>query len=353
MKALLLDAPADLEEFNSWAVQQRLSDGLPLIPPTAERVTRMLQGTDYDPAHVVSCVAPRRGEATVEVIAANAVMAGCAPTSMPILIATTATLEEPALSVFGAQATTHPCGLMVLVTGPVATRAGVHGGSGLFGTSFPVNATIGRAMRLILQNVGGAFPGETDKATQGTPAKFSFCFGENEEASPWEPFRVSRGFDLSHSTVTVSFAEGPQNLNDHVSSDPAGLMFLMAQSIARMGANNAYAPNGDYLVVVCPEHAELLARHGWARHDVQEYLHERARIPFGIWRRGGCYTVDGGAKYLQAADDDLQVRLTRTPDDVLVVVGGGEGRHSSWIPSFGVSRSVTMPILAPDGTPML
>lgn len=345
-------APDDLDEFNVWANERRWSDGLPLVPPTPQRVTRMLDATTFDPDTVIATVPPRLAGATVRAIAANAVMAGCAPTAMPILITAVEAAAAPEVNAYGSQATTHPCGLMVMVTGPVASHAGVHGGVGLFGSTFPANVTIGRAMRLILQNVGGAYPGETDRSTQGSPAKISFCFAENEAQSPWEPYRLSRGFDAADSTVTVVFAEAPHNLNDHVSSEPAGLVFMMAQTIATVGKNNSYIRNNDYIVVICPEHAAVLARNGWTRRDLQEYLHERARIPYKSWRLGGMYGMLPQPKFIQAADDEMHIRITDTLDDIHVVVGGGAGVHSSWIPTFGLSRTKTMVVRGPTGSPM-
>lgn len=349
-ESALLDAPDDLEEFNRWAFDRRWGDGLPVVPPTPERVARMLGGTDYSPETVVAVIPPRMAAATVEKIAVNAVMAGCGPSAMPVLLTATAALSDPTLNTYGAQATTHPCGLMVLVSGPVAGHAEVHGGVGLFGPDFRGNVTIGRAMRLILQNLGGAFPGETDRSTQGSPVKIAFCFSENEVDSPWEPYRVSRGFSAADSTVSVVFGEAPHNLDDHVSTEPRGLGFMMAQTIATVGKNNPYCRGNDYLVIVCPEHARIFADRGWARRDLQEYLHERARIPYREWRMGALRGVNPQPRYMDAADDDLQVRITDSVDDVHVVVGGGAGLHSSWIPTFGLTRTVTSVVRNADAS---
>ena len=353
LTASLLEAPEGLEEFNTWAQQRRWSDGLPLIPPTPERVERMLGGTDWPPDRVVGRIPPRFASATVSAIAANAVMAGCGATAMPVLITATEALCEPIVNAYGAQATTHPCGLMLLISGPAAFHAGVTGGAGLFGPGFVGNVTIGRAMRLILLNIGGAFPGDMDRATQGSPAKISFCFAENEQDCPWEPYRVSRGYGYRESIVAVTFGEAPHNLNDHTSVEPAGLAFMMAQSIATVGKNNTYVRNSDYFVVVGPEHAAVFARSGWDRSDLQEYLHERARIPYRVWRMGGLVGMTPQPKFMEAADDDLQVRITDRPDDIHVVVGGGPGLHSSWIPSHAGGRMMSKAIRAADGSPLL
>jgi hypothetical protein len=348
----LVDAPDDLDEFNAWAWNRRWSDGLPLVPPTRERVDTMLRGTTWSPEAVIGMIPPRQAEATVELIAANAVMAGCGPTAMPILIAAVEAAMSPEVNLLGVQATTHPCALMMMASGPIARAAGIHGGSGLFGPGFPSNATIGRAVRLIQQNLGGAWPAETDHATQGTPAKFSFCFTENEERNPWDPYRVAQGYDVAHSTVTVVGVEGPHNLNDHVSREPAGVLFTFAHSIATIGTNNAYLSGAELFLAVCPEHAELFSRHGLERTDVQEYLFDRARIPFKYWRRGGMFGMRALPKKLESADDDYPVPVLADPADVHLFVAGGPGLHSAWMPSFGLSRAATRVVRGPDGSPL-
>jgi hypothetical protein len=348
----LVEVPENIHDFNQWSVQERWSDGLPLIPPTRELVDEMLLGTRHLADEVITKIPPRFAEATVERIAANAVMAGCRPSAMPILIAAAEAMLEPEVNLYGAQATTHPCALMLLVTGPLAEAAGIQGGTGLFGPGFHANASIGRAIRLIQQNIGGAWPIETDRATQGTPAKFSFCFGENEEDSPWEPLRVRLGHDRAVSTVSVVAAEGPHNLNDHVSREPRGILFTFAQTMATMGTNNAYTP-GDTVLVVCPEHAAILGDNGFTVHDVQQYLFERTRIPYKHWKLGAMFGMLPQPKHYEAADDDYMIPVFRSPDDVIVVVGGGPGRHSAWIPTFGISRTVTKVITGADGSPLL
>ncbi len=348
----LVEVPEDLYEFNRWAANERWSDGLPLIPPTRELVDEMLLGTEWPADQVVGKIPPRLAEATVELIAANAVMAGCRPSAMPILVAAVQAMLEPDVNLYGVQATTHPCAVMVMASGPLAEAAGVHGGCGLFGPGFPANASIGRAVRLIQQNIGGAWPGETDRATQGSPAKFSFCFGENEVDSPWDPLRVRLGHDRAVSTVSVVAAEGPHNLNDHVSTAPQGILFTFAQTMATMGTNNAYTP-GDTVLVVCPEHATILDDGGFTPRDVQEYLYERTRIPFRSWKLGGMYGMLPQPKYFEVVDDDYEVPVFGSPDDIVVVVGGGPGRHSSWMPTFGLTRTTTRVIGGPAGSPML
>ena len=348
----LVEVPEDFHEFNTWAIQERWSDGLPLIPPTCDLVDQMIAASQWPSDQVVAQIPPRLVGATVELIAANAVMAGCLPSAMPILIAAVQAMADPSVNLYGIQATTHPVALMLLVTGPLAQTAGIHGGVGLFGPGFPANASIGRAIRLIQQNIGGAWPGETDRSTQGTPAKFHFCFGENQDDSPWEPFRVRMGFDERESTVTIFGAEGPHNLNDHISVEPKGILFTFAQTMATVGTNNAYCP-GEAVLVMGPEHAVIMNDAGLGPRDVQRYLAERVTIPFKHWKIGGMFGHLPQPKHLAAADDDYPVRVFESADEILLIVGGGPGRHSAWMPSLGFCRSATRVISRPDGSRIL
>lgn len=350
----LVEVPDDLLEFNRWAVENRWSDGLPIIPPTQERVDEMLFGTSWEADAVVAKVPPRLADATVERIAANAVMAGCTPAAMPILIAATQAILEPTVNLYGAQATTHPCAIMLMVTGPLADAAGIHGGTGLFGPGFHANASIGRALRLIQQNIGGAWPIDTDRATHGTPAKFSFCFGENTDPAEnlWPTYRSRLGISDDHSTVTVCASEGPHNINDHVSSTPQGVLFTIAQTIATVGTNNAYIPAHGFMVGVCPEHVKVLDDHGFTPGDVQQYIFERARIPYKHWKIGGMVGMLPQPKHLDAADDDYPVAIVDSPDKVHVVVLGGPGRHSVWMPNFGITNVHTQVIQDQAGSPI-
>jgi hypothetical protein len=198
---------------------------------------------------------------------------------------------------------------------------------------------------LILLNVGGALPGVSDMATQGTPAKIAFCFAENAAENPWEPFHVTQGFPEGTSTVTVAAAEAPHNMNDHVSATPEGLLHTFSQTIATMGKNNAYIPVSDFFIVFAPEHAGLVARSGWSRRDVQDYVFEHARIPRDTWRRGGMFGMFPWHESVDNSDADLGIPMAGRPEQIHVVVAGGAGRHSSWIPTLaGNGLSVTKAI---------
>lgn len=337
---------ADRDAFDALAEERRWGDGFPLVPPTPERVSAMLGGGD--PGRGFGAVPPRLVTVTNELIAVNAVMAGCEPRWFPILQTAVRAVLDPRFDLIRIQGTTHPCGLMLLVSGHLADDLEINSRGGLYGPGFKANATIGRALRLISQNVGGAYPQETSLSTQGSPARFSFCFAENEEENPWEPHRVTRGFAMEDTTVTVAGGEAPHNINDHVSTEPRGLLVTIAQTIATMGKNNAYL-HEDYLVVLCPEHADLLARHGWSKRDVQEYLFERARIPYKVWSLGGMFGHHPHPNFVQLGEDDTMVPLALSPDDIHIIVAGGPGRQSSWIPTIATAKTVTLRV-EPDAT---
>ena len=333
-------AEADQEHFDDYLDEMGWSDGLPAVPPTPARVNAMLAAADgRQPTEELGAMPPRQGVVTVEHLAINAVMAGCRPQFFPVVLAAVEAALDPAFNLFAVQATTHPCSPLVIVNGPAADELGINARYGAFGPGHRANATIGRAMRLILLNVGGAAPGVLDRSTQGQPSKYSFCVAENEAESPWEPLHVERGFDADQSTVTVVGCESPHNINDHVSTDAAGVLTTVAGSLSDMGSNNAYLHGGPVLAFG-PEHAAIVAGGGYAKADVKQHVFDHARIPRHIWERGGM------AKMVDDPfADEAEVPIVSDPDDLLVIVLGGFGRHSSWLPTFGSSTvAVTRPI---------
>jgi hypothetical protein len=218
------EAEEDFDAINALYLDRGWGDGLPIVPPTAERVERMLAWCDRAWDEPIAKIAPRYGEATPLRLAANAVMAGCRPEYFPLyMLAIEAMCEEP-FNLYGVQATTHLCAPLVIVNGPVGREIGLNSGHNAFGPGTPSNATIGRAIRLALLNIGGALPGSGDMSTFGAPSKFSYCVAENEAASPWEPLHVERGFPVDATTVTVIGAECPHNVNDHESLSAQGIL---------------------------------------------------------------------------------------------------------------------------------
>jgi len=315
------------------------SDGLPIIAPTPERVAAMLGGRDG--SRSLGPMPPLWRRATLEKLAINAVMAGCEPAAFPIIVAAVEAMLDPTFNLYGVQATTHPVAPLLVVNGPYGRQIGLHGGSGCFGPGFRANATLGRAIRLILLNVGGAWPGRYDMATQGSPAKYAYCIAENEEASPWGP--LCKG-----DVVTVYGGEGPHNVNDHISTTAAGILANVADTAISLGSNVGwYFSQAQLLVALGPEHAATIAGDGLSRADVQRFVYENARQPLGLMRLGGMYGMHDWPAWMNATTD-AEARLPRvpSPDDIFVIVAGGSGKHSAVVPNCTFSRAVSRPIRA-------
>ncbi|MEK6712236.1 MAG: hypothetical protein AABZ64_16835 [Nitrospinota bacterium] len=327
-------------------------DGLPAVPPTPERVEKMIEGSGLGPGVELGVMPPRQGVATVETLAVNAVLAGCLPAYMPVLVAAVRAVLDPAFSLHAIQATTHPAAPLILVNGPIAGELGINGGYGCFGPGHRANATLGRALRLALLHIGGASPGALDRSTQGSPAKYTFCIAENEAESPWPPFHTERGFARERSAVTVIGAEGPHNVNDHVSHDAGGLLATLADTMAVMGSNNFYL-RGEVVAALGPEHAATLAGEGLSKAEVRRALHARARKSVRQLSRGGMWGMRDWPPALEALaqDPDAMIPLVDRPEDILLLVAGGAGKHSAYLPTFGPTRSVTVPVETPAGAP--
>jgi hypothetical protein len=346
----LLAAPDDIDAFQEFALAEGWGDGLPVLPPTPERVARVLAGQRGD--QVVATLPPRRGVATLEAIAVNAALAGAGPEQLPLIVAAVRAVADPRFNLDAIQATTHPCTPLVIVNGPLARRLGVHSGANALGQGHRANAVVGRGLRLTLQNVGGARAGQGDRATLGHPGKFTYCVAENEAESPWEPLHVERGFDAAASCVTVCGAEAPHNVNDHGSTSAEALLLALAGTAATTGNNNIYL-GGEPLILLGPEHARTIAGSGWSKRDLKRALFDRARVRLGAFSAENLArfaTIDP-ARFRDRSPDDT-VTVAVTPDDVMVVVAGGPGKHSAIVPTFGATRAVTVPVEAPGDAPV-
>ena len=330
----------DFEAVQALYLERGWSDGLPIVPPTPERVEAMLASLDsslFAPQQVVAEIPPNWGGATVERLAINAVMAGCRPEYLPIILAAVEAMGDPAFNFYAIQATTHPCAPLLIINGPIRTELGFNSGSGAYGPGWQPNATIGRAIRLALLNIGGAYPGVGDMSTQGAPSKYTYCVAENEEENPWQPLHVERGFRPEQNAVTVLAGEPPHNINDHTGRSADDILTIVAGAMAVTGANNAYT-GGETLLALGPEHAATIARDGLSKRDVAEWLHRRARIPLERYTRDTMLERFGHIP-------EEPVPMVNTPEDLAIIVLGGPGKHSSWIPTFGGStHSVTREI---------
>lgn len=334
-----IDTLDDEFEARGW------SDGLPVVAPTRARVDAMLRYCDRVRDLELGTMPPRHGIVTPEILAINAVMAGCRPEYFPVVLAAVEAMLEPAFNLFAVQATTHPCAPCVIVNGPIARELGINARYGAFGPGTRANATIGRALRLILLNVGGATAGVLDRSTQGQPAKYAFCIAENEAESPWPALHVERGFDGADSTVTVTGAEGPHNLNDHVSDQADGILATLKGAMSDMGSNNAYL-YGQPTIAFGPEHAAILAAGGYTKDDIRRYVFDEVRLPCALWQRGGM-----AGMFPDLFPDEDMKPIIKCAEDLLIVVVGGFGRHSCWLPTFGdTTRAVTRLIARADGS---
>jgi hypothetical protein len=346
-----IDADDDFDAINRLYMERGWGDGLPLVPPTMERVEQMLAYCDRAWNEPIAKMAPRYGEATPLRLAANAVMAGCAPNYFPLyMLAIEAMCEEP-FNLYGVQATTHLCAPLVIVNGPIALELGVNSGHNAFGPGTRSNATIGRAIRLALVNIGGAIPTLGDMSTFGAPSKFSYLVAENEAASPWEPLHVERGFPKEASTVTVVGAECPHNINDHESLSGEGILTTIAGTMATTGSNDIYY-SAQPVIVMGPEHAKTVANDGFSKADAKRFLQEHANLPLGKFSKENIerrFRVTFKEKYAKAGMD-APVYAVQNADDIIIAVIGGAGKHSAYIPTFGATKSVTRALKRADGT---
>jgi len=323
-----------------------LGDGLPIVAPTAERVERMLAASPHSPQTVIGPLAPLFAEVTWRDVAINAVMAGCKPEYLPVVGAAVEALGAPEFNLIGISTTTGSAATLLIVSGPIAGRIGMNAEANALGPGNRANATIGRALRLVLQNVGGAKPGEIDMATIGQPAKFGFCFAENEAGSPWPPLHVERGFARDESVVTVVGTSGIVEVVDSSSRTTADLAQTFAQSMLIAGTvgGGGLLGGGEPLVVIPPELAALLAQDGASKADFKRAIWERARLPSA--QLSAAVREHKTGRQATAGDDpDAVLKVSETPDDIMVVVAGGVGIKAAYIPTWGgstraVSRKV-------------
>ena len=343
-----LAAPADPAELQAWCFERGWSDGFPIIAPTQEAVARLVAGSGRRAEDLVGVVPPRGGMATVEQVAVSAVMAGCRPAHMPVILAALQAMLEPQFNLASIQATTHPVAPLLIVHGPIAKSLQMNSGAGVFGPGSLANAVIGRAIRLILLNIGGGTPGTVDRSTQGAPSKYGYCIAENIDASPWGSFASERGLARDANAVTVFGGEPPHNVNDHEHGDAQGILRVAADVLRTLGSNTwfiAWKGRKELMLILGPEHAASIAASGWSRRDVQKFLYDAISRRRDELSLGGMYGMrDWSPGLEQLASPDSLIPAVPNPEDILVLVAGGEGKHSAALPSFGATVSVTRAI---------
>jgi hypothetical protein len=333
--------PHDVGELHDFFMSSGWTDGLPVVPPTPELVDAMVRASGHDPDDIVAVLPPANGAATIRRIAANAVMAGCRPEFLPVVLAAVDAVADPAYGLTHRQITTHAGAPLIIVNGPIARRLDINGATGAFGPGWRANATIGRALRLVLMNVGGSIPGVTDMSQTGHPGKFTYCVAENEEASPWEPLHVERGYRHEQSTVTVINAEAPHSITDNVNTSAREILRTCASSMATLGSNNIYS-QGDPALALGIEHARYIADEGWSKRDIRLYMYEAARQPLRLVRGRGKSLGPDFPKWLEPGEPEDMVPIVTHPDELIVFVTGGSGGKSMGIHTAGKqSRAIT------------
>ena len=313
--------------------ERGFTDGLPVIPPTAEAVARMLEAAGMQSDELIGVLPPEGGPATAEKVAINAVMAGCRPEYFPVVVAAIRAVADPKFNLLGVQTTTNPVGPVLVVNGPVRKAIDMNCGRGCLGPGRRANATIGRALRLCLLNIGGCPPGDVDKAIHGMPGKFSFCYGEAEEESPWEPLHVENGFRREQSTVTAVAGQGTQNIYAAF-HDVDAIITMLADGMAVYGNNGYLRAQGNPLLIFTPGHARLFADAGWTKKRIRDELFERTKIPRGRIPR----SVQLSKPVYLDYDDSQACLICPDPESILITVAGGpEPYHITYVPNFGTT----------------
>lgn len=316
------------------------TDGLPVVPPTEERVLTMLEGTSRAPQEVVATVPPDLVPCSVEKVAVNAVLAGCKPEYLPVVLAAVEAACTEAFNAHGLLATTMPAGPVIVVNGPIRRAIGMNSGKNVFGQGNRANASIGRALQLVIRNVGGGRPGEIDRATFGNPGKLGFCFAEDEEGSPWEPLSVSLGAAPRTSTVTLFPGEGPRSIVDQLSRDPESLARSFAANLRTLHHPKLVLAF-DCILAVGPEHARVFREAGWSREKLLGRLHELLQMPGEELVRGAGGMAEGLPESVRGAT----LPKFRPGGILLVHCGGGAGLFSAMIGGWANGAMGSQPVV--------
>jgi hypothetical protein len=355
------------DEFNQRFLDWGWGDGFPLVPPTKEKVDWMLTGTHQAREEVVAEIDPAKGRATVEKIAINAVMAGARPEYLPVILGAVEAIVDPTFSLMTCQVSTGPYTPFLWVNGPIIDEIGMNCGRGCLGPGAPskANIAIGRALRLILMNIGGAYLGIGDMDTIGSPNKFSMVVAENEKESPWNPYHVDKGFKAEESTVTALAVVGQTEVQDLDSNTPEGFLYTYIQTICSVGngggiiwsplatnpAEESYARSmgvtkygHEPVLLLPPSAAKTIAEAGWTKDDIRAYLFERACIPKSVWLEYSKYKIDNGknmAKKWKDAPPDAKIPIVLFPEAFQILVVGGPANKMSYCPTAGTASAVT------------
>ena len=336
------EAP-DMGEAMELCYAKGWTDGLPVVPPTEDRIRAMLAAAGLAPDHQLAFIENRQVSVTAEKVAINAVLAGCKPEYMPVVAAAVEALGDPLYGYHGPATSTGGSAVFMIVNGPIARELDMNCGDNLFGPGWRANATIGRAVRLVMRNTIGTLPGVLDRSSLGHPGKYTFCIAENEAESPWPPLHVDRGFRRDQSAVTIMAALGVHQFSNQLSSTPEG---ILETACAQMRVSAGTARQPQYALVFAGEHMAVMAKAGWTRDDVRNFCFEHSRISIAELKR---IHLKGGD--VEPADEATLQPIVQVPQDFLVVAAGGKaGVQSAYIPGWGGkagSQSVTREIRRP------
>ena len=318
---------ADEVDAFEFFLEKAWSDGLPVVTPTEARVQRMLQGTCGDPHAVVGLIPPLLEPATVRTVAIHALMAGCKPAYLPVVLGGLRLMLRDDFNLNGVQGTMHGVAPLMIVNGPYAQQIGLHGGNGCFGPGFRANASIGRAIRLLLLNLGGGIPGVASATIFATPLRYTACLTENLAESPWDSLAVSKGYAADANVITCAMVESPRLCFDDVSQEPTRLLTGLASSMTDLCSWNMHA-RSDMVVAMGPQHAALCAQAGLSRAEVHQHLCRLAGLRVGELKRGGNWRRERALAFPIAVDpddDDCFIPAIKDPQDLQLIVAGGWG----------------------------
>ncbi|MBM3373982.1 MAG: hypothetical protein FJY44_08930 [Betaproteobacteria bacterium] len=327
---------ADAVEANELFQRRGWTDGLPVVPPTEDAVARFLDAAHLAPGDVIGVEPVRRRSISAEKVAIAAVMAGCLPEYLPVVVAVVKAMCQPEYALHGSTASTGGSAPFIVVNGAVRQAIGMNATHNVLANSSRANATIGRSIRLILLNVLGGIPGQLDRSTLGHPGKFTFCIAEDEEDSPWLPLSVERGMAAGQSAVTALQVESPTQIMNEWTHDPRELCDTYA---AAMRSNMLLYSiwEGNYALVIAKQQRDIFAAAGWRKQDIREYVFEKARVKRGEWRTVGKAAVAG------RKDEDKVYCALRSPDDLLVVAAGGPaGGFAAILPPWYGKKSLAV-----------
>ncbi len=336
---------SDMAEAFEFYYAKGWTDGLPIIPPTEISIRAMLDAAGVEPDEEIVFIEHRHVSVKGVKVAINAVMAGCKPEDMPVIVASIEAMGDPRWGYHGAATSTGGAAVFMLVNGPIARELGINYGDNLFGPGRRANATIGRAVRLVMRNVIGTLPGTLDRSTLGHGGKYSFCIAENEEESPWPPLHVERGFQPETSTVTLLAALAPHQFYNQLSNTTEGILTTVCAHM-RISAGVGMQP--QYILVIAGEHMQVMAKEGWSKDDIKRFCFEHTQSSHAELKR-----INVMPGKINHEDESMMKPLVSSPEDFIVIAAGSRvGAFSAFIPCWGsklISESVTKEIRRPKG----